>query len=183
MNLEKLIIEHCAPTLAKLKTGNLINVKFKSKELLLIEISIIENKLFEKGISIKILKENNTSFLIYIYREKYLNYDLKNSITKSILLTYGYKDVTVDSCLQNLINRLDKYNEFPHEIGLFLGYPPDDVYDFICNKGENSCYCGYWKVYNNVENSLNKFKKFDICKSIFKKRFKRSNNISQLIVV
>ena len=37
---------------------------------------------------------------------------------------------------------------FPHEIGLFLGYPFEDVMGFIENKGENYLCSGCWKVYS-----------------------------------
>ena len=41
--------------------------------------------------------------------------------------------------------------QFPHEIGVFLGYPLEDVKGFIENKGKNFLYSGYWKVYSDVE--------------------------------
>lgn len=41
--------------------------------------------------------------------------------------------------------------DFPHEMGLLLGYPIEDVEGFIKNKGENYLYAGYWKVYKDVE--------------------------------
>ena len=40
---------------------------------------------------------------------------------------------------------------FPHEIGLLLGYPAEDVKGFIENQGRRSLYSGYWKVYSNLE--------------------------------
>jgi hypothetical protein len=39
----------------------------------------------------------------------------------------------------------------PHEIGLFLGYPPEDVDGFIRHKGADYALCGGWKVYGDVE--------------------------------
>ena len=47
--------------------------------------------------------------------------------------------------------------EFPHEIGYFLGYPCDDVYEFIAQRGENYKVFGAWKVYANVEQALATF--------------------------
>ena len=37
-----------------------------------------------------------------------------------------------------LIKRLNEDAEFPHEIGLFPGYPPEDVRGFIENRAERS---------------------------------------------
>jgi hypothetical protein len=50
---------------------------------------------------------------------------------------------------------------FPHEIGLFLGYPPEDVRGFIFNKGQNFICCRYWKVYHNAERAMEMFRKID----------------------
>jgi hypothetical protein len=49
----------------------------------------------------------------------------------------------------------------PHEIGVFLGIPLDDVKGFIENAGEDYLMCGYWKVYNNVRRAEAYFKIYD----------------------
>lgn len=51
--------------------------------------------------------------------------------------------------------------EFPHEIGLLLGYPAADVEGFIENKGQDSLYSGYWKVYSDPEECRRIFNKYD----------------------
>ena len=53
--------------------------------------------------------------------------------------------------------------EFPHEIGYFLGYPYDDVYEFIAQHGENYKIFGAWKVYTNVEQALATFDAYGAC--------------------
>lgn len=40
--------------------------------------------------------------------------------------------------------------EFPHEMGVLLGYPLNDVLGFIRHKGRDFKLSGYWKVYDNV---------------------------------
>lgn len=39
---------------------------------------------------------------------------------------------------------------FPHEIGLVLGYPIEDVEGFIADGGRGAAACGRWKVYGDV---------------------------------
>ena len=51
--------------------------------------------------------------------------------------------------------------DFPHEIGLLLGYPPEDVIGFIENRGQNPLYIGYWKVYSNLEECRKVFAGYD----------------------
>ena len=49
---------------------------------------------------------------------------------------------------------------FPHELGLLLGYPAEDVVGFIVNEGKNYLYTGYWKVYANVQETVRLFEQF-----------------------
>ena len=53
---------------------------------------------------------------------------------------------------------------FPHEMGLFLGYPVEDVEGYPKNNGENSLYTGYWKVYEDVAAKSSLFERFEKAK-------------------
>lgn len=69
---------------------------------------------------------------------------------------FGYsKLTTLGEYLMRLSKRLNENGDFPHEIGLFLGYPVKDVEGFIENKGENFLLCGCWKVYSNAGRAKN----------------------------
>ena len=46
---------------------------------------------------------------------------------------------------------------FPHEIGVILGYPLEDVKGYMENGGQKCLLNGYWKVYNNPEEAKRKF--------------------------
>ena len=48
-----------------------------------------------------------------------------------------------------LIERLQNREDFPHEIGLFLSYPPEDVQGFIDNRAHNYKRICAWKVYGD----------------------------------
>ena len=43
----------------------------------------------------------------------------------------------------------DESGEFPHEVGLFLSYPPEDVKGFIAHRANDFKCAGLWKVYGN----------------------------------
>ncbi len=180
---EKLLIEHCALTLSSLKTANLFTVKFNSLENLNFNILMWNNKFASRGIKLKLLKTDHNNALIYLYRDAMLKNDMNNLKAKKILSSYGYKDLNVDLSIKKLLERLNTYDEFPHEIGLFLGYPPEDVEGFICNKGQNCNLCRYWKVYGNEEEALIKFAKYDKCKAVYKKLWLEGRDILQLTVV
>ena len=53
---------------------------------------------------------------------------------------------------------------FPHELGLLLGYPVEDVLGFIRNEGRNYLYCGYWKVYGDVDAARITFDRYNQAK-------------------
>ena len=55
---------------------------------------------------------------------------------------------------------------FPHEMGLLLGYPVEDVTGFMVHGGKNSLYSGYWKVYADVAKKLEIFKRFEMAKEM-----------------
>lgn len=57
--------------------------------------------------------------------------------------------------------------KFPHEIGVFLGYPLQDVKGFIENNGRNSKYTGLWKVYGDKAASMRMFEKYRKCFSVY----------------
>ena len=56
------------------------------------------------------------------------------------------------------------YNDrapFPHEIGLVLGYPIEDVDGFMSDGGQGARACGRWKVYGDVDEALRRFKELE----------------------
>ncbi len=53
---------------------------------------------------------------------------------------------------------------FPHEIGMFLGYPVADIRGFIENEGRKYLMIGYWKVYSNLSQARMIFKEYDRAK-------------------
>lgn len=71
------------------------------------------------------------------------------------LRSIGYGGDTVEEYVRELIRRIQgsrsHRNLFPHEIGIFLGYPLEDVIGFWLNGGRNSLYEGEWKCYSDVE--------------------------------
>ncbi len=182
MILEKAIIEHCSPTLAGVKTGSLFTVKYKDLDVLVRKIDELSKGFEEKNILLKIVRRNKSTALMYLYRENMLKRDMENSLAKKILSQYGYDECSTSQAVEKLISRLEEYDEFPHEIGLFLGYPPEDVEGFICNKGQNCSLCKYWKVYGNKEEALMKFAKYDKCKAVYKKLWQEGRDILRLTV-
>ena len=64
-----------------------------------------------------------------------------------------------------LIERL-RGNEFPHEIGLFLSYPPEDVKGFMADPCACKC-SGCWKVYGGREAAEKQFARYRKCTGVY----------------
>ena len=62
-----------------------------------------------------------------------------------------------ENCIRHLQARFTGNDCFPHEVGLFLGYPLDDVTGFIEQKGKNYKCCGIWKVYGDPQQTQDIF--------------------------
>ena len=100
----------------------------------------------------------------------------------AFLIEQGYPYLTVEDAVDLLCARLSQGGAFPHEIGLFLGYPIDDVVAFIANKGRNCLCCGCWKCYSNACAAQKAFDKFRKCTNVYKRLFACGRSINQLAV-
>lgn len=67
--IEKYLIGHCSPTLASLKTANLMNIPFESIAQLESSINKTNNELNSKGVELIILKRV-TKALLFTHSEK-----------------------------------------------------------------------------------------------------------------
>ncbi len=199
--VETYIVECCAPTLASLKTGNLFTISLDYKTELKNFIKTYKEFFEQKGLGIKVLSEKQ-KILVYVYRYSKLKEDLSNIEVREFLKVKGYKlkelNGTIEGCveenieeniedsieetIENLSKNIKSQQGFPHEIGLFLGYPIDDVKSFIEENGQNFKACGYWKVYNNEEASLKTFERFNKCKNVYCKMYSQGQCIKKLTV-
>ncbi len=179
---ELLLIEKCAPTLAGLKTGSMFSCKCGDVNVLFNEITTLNERLGSKGVKVVPIKFWQSRALIYVYRPERLQKDFESEEIREILSQRCYHSVKPSECLETLIGKLRSSKEFPHEIGVFLGYPPEDVKGFIENNARKEKYTGHWKVYGDVEKSKSTFEKFNKCTRIYKDRYSRGTSIEKLIV-
>lgn len=180
--LEQYLVEHCSPTLAGLKTANLFSVRFSDEEELNSHISQCKKSFQDKGVSLILLKKKAGMALIYVCRREKLQKDLQKNGVKEFLKKYGYENTDVEEAIACLKTRLNLEEKFPHEIGLFLGYPLGDVIGFIENAGKNSKCAGCWKVYCNECETMKLFEKFKKCTRIYTKLWRQGISVEKLTV-
>lgn len=181
MNHE-VIVKYCSPTLANIKTGNLFSMPIRDCEDFTDVVRSINKKLVPKGLRFLALKKTEESVLFYLYRPKMLKKDLFNQEAAGILKEVGYTSKSPDMCVVHLMRRLRESNEFPHEIGLFLGYPPEDVRGFITNGGKNCKCVGTWKVYGDTSRAQELFYEYKKCTARYCRYYRRGLSIEALTV-
>ena len=142
--LEQYLINHCAPTLASLKTANLFNCTAENPTALQMAVSRWQALLAPKGVELLLLRESGNRALVYVYRPDRLARDLQQPGVSAFLAHCGYTGTAPAACLEVLRRKLAVSSDFPHEIGLFLGYPLGDVIGFIENHGQNCLCSGVW---------------------------------------
>lgn len=142
-------------------------------------------KIFIKEIGLEFinLRESENSIILMIYDKEILKKIFDNTQNKEFLIRLGYsKDFSIDAAIKTLRFR---YNQFhcPHELGLFLGIPFEDVKDFMECTEKRCLLCGYWKVYNNSNKAKKIFNKYDEIKEFAIKHILKGNNSSHDLIV
>lgn len=179
---DEMFIEHCSPTLAGLKTGNMFTCPFTSPEEVRQDIRRLNAMLRPKGLLVLPLRFMKGKVLIYLFRPAKLDEDLMDTEAARLLTEEGYGRIGRSRCLTELIRRMGESGEFPHEIGLFLSYPPEDVRGFIENHAAGCKLVGTWKVYGDPENAKRKFELYRKCTDYYKRQWEKGKTLSELAV-
>jgi len=119
--------------------------------------------------------------LLYLYRPKLLERDLRDPLAGKLLSECGYDCEDIHARLRRLITRMRTEAVFPHEVGLFLGYPSADVDGFMHRKEEYKL-CGLWKVYDDVEGAARQFARCRHCTAVYLNCLSRGFSLDRLAV-
>jgi len=202
----ELFVAQCAPTLAGLKPANLYRYEPAPGEKALAMAHGMDAALRRSGIRVRVLKEcaRTGALLIYTYRVSAMRRILADGRNTAFLSRHGLLAAAgpggstgeeipaagtagdpaelLPGILDRLSERLCAEREFPHEIGLLLGYPLDDVVGFIEHRGqacEASC---YWKTYTDPELAKRSEERYRKCSKVYRDCFLRGVPFPRLIV-
>ncbi len=160
-DIELQIALQCAPLITGIKMSNLLKLPPAQED----EIHALFHR---TGIDHFRLWGNGKSVVYLLYSRNRMESYICGADAAMLLRECGYSDGTLEYALMELRRRCGAYaldeGQFPHEMGLFLGYPVGDVKGFMENKGENYLYCGYWKVYGRVEQKKKLFMRYEEAK-------------------
>ena len=180
--VEGRIVEQCAPTLAGIKCGSLFRTNSDIDEFAS-EVELMNRSLNPLGVMIATFAPSGCGTLVYVYRK-----DLLSRIAESdgrslrFLKERGYDISCTETLVSDLRRKVETTGCVPHEIGLFLGYPFDDVKGFIDNKGRCPKCVGCWKVYGSVKKATELFRDFRECRRKYTSLYDSGMSIEELTV-
>ena len=178
--LNTLLATHAAPALLGAKPANLLSVpRFAT---FAPWVAAYNARLNAKGLYLHPMCQCNDKQLLLVYHKAKLVNTLCSPQNRVFLLSYGYPlyaengaAIHLEDALQHLALRLQEEPHFPHEIGVFLGYPLEDVVGFIANNGCNYKCSGCWKVYGDEMQSRQLFSQYKQCKQQLSHALQREN--------
>ena len=102
---------------------------------------------------------------LLLYRREELEQWLKTLQVEALLKELGYDGMELHRIFRKLEHRIGGHGNgempFPHELGLLLGYPAEDVRGFMGIEHKKCLYTGYWKVYEKPEEKIALFSEYD----------------------
>lgn len=176
------LVEHCAPTFAGLKTGNLFRISYADIEAFREELRRLNGILKKKGLRAVPVRMTAEFALVYLYRPDFLKRDLGSEEATRLLKSLGYEPQSVNRSVAFLARMMREKEVFPHEVGLFLGYPPEDVLGFMKSSREGVKCVGCWKVYGDEARARAAFWRFQRCREVFEENVQRGRKLEALIV-
>lgn len=179
---EEMVVRQAAPTLAGIKTGSLFPCPCMEKKTLLEEIRAFNRRYLSRGLCLLPLRFTEGKALLYLYRPAALRRDLRGQTAEALLADAGYPCGSCGRCVAQLVRRMRGSAEFPHEVGLFLSYPPEDVKGFIENHAANAKCTGVWKVYGDEQQAQQTFDRYKKCTQTYCERWRSGVKLDRLAV-
>lgn len=156
--LASFIALEAAEVLGGAKPGNLVKFANRTKPCgrnpFEMWQSFGQELLADSSLSAMVMLEMESALLVYLYEPGKLRQYLTAPNHRDFLDRIGYPPgEDCEEALTVLAGRMDR-DRFPHEVGLFLGYPLKDVKGFMgLSPTPFSCQ-GPWKIYGDPRPSL-----------------------------
>lgn len=157
-----------AEIIAGVKPGNLVNVANRQRPCGRNPYQLWhahgDSLLAGSELEAMVLLDRGSSLLLYLYRRDLLQMILARKAVATILEKCRYREpCDLSLALAQLQTRVAQ-GSFPHEIGIFLGYPLKDVLAFMGSIALPFACQGPWKIYGRPEQSLELADRFRQCR-------------------
>jgi hypothetical protein len=162
--VEDAIIRHCSPVLLGCKPAALFALGAGDHGPL--------SGFMPPGTGCLVIRRQKGSLLVFLFDRAMLERTVLSDPVRRALVGMGYPPRhSLSVFLAHLRKRFERC-KCPHEVGLFLGYPLDDVLGFIEHGGENYKLCGTWKVYGDPEQARKQFRQYELCRNRMERYFR-----------
>jgi hypothetical protein len=157
-----------AEIIAGIKPGNLVNVANRRRPCgrnpYLLWRAHGAELLVGTGLEGQVLRDRGDSLLLYLYRPDLMQELLLRPPVATILRQCHYPEPADMAATLGQLKERIKGGSFPHEIGIFLGYPLKDVLAFMGRIPLPFACQGPWKIYGKPEKSLELADRYRHCR-------------------
>lgn len=173
------VVYQCAPVLKKVKASNIISLPMGAWDMMAGEYS-------SEKVQQRVLARGRQKEVVFLYRREWLENILFQEENRRFMVGLGYKRMDVDYVTERLSFRYQAYANlgaaFPHEIGVLLQYPLEDVCSFVEQEGQGYLLSGYWKVYHRPEYAREIFKLYDRVREEAVMEYVKGYTLNQIII-
>lgn len=156
----KRILEMIGPVILGSKPSEIVNIPgtIEEKRVKLFQIQSFFSNCSK--ITYRIITTHDGGKRVLFINELSMNRVLSNKRCINFLKFVGYSsDYNFDGYINELVSRLES-EEFPHEIGVFLGYPLKDVLGFMGYGKKELVEIRNWKIYGDKQVSYDVYNSF-----------------------
>lgn len=173
-DFQTLLANHCAPLLCGIKPSNLLLGRT-------VPSVCAWDRLHQNGVRmVKLFRPDGTE-LVFLYRPAMLSETLSDPLVKERLARLGYPtESSWRKQLAHLRKRMATDEEFPHEVGFFLGYPPKDVIGFMdCERQCSRCrkVGSLWRVFEDPDQAEQLTRDYEHCKQLLLDHLRRHGEL------
>lgn len=179
MSFDQLLIHYSAPTLCAIKPANLFSVKEDS--FFCETFRSWKSSISSQGLTATTVRRKNGIVLVLVYNASWLKRIISDLNVKKYLLQKEYHETECEGFIRELLHRIENKESFPHEVGIALGYPVEDVIAFESCEGKNCKYCGSWKCYSDVKKAQACESMYKNCSALCSKWFDEGCSLHQII--
>lgn len=176
--LAKQLALQCAPLLVGIKVSNIFIVNIEDEQ-------YVKALFKESIISYEVLFKCEKRIVFFLYHKKQLQKHISENRQQHLMKQLGYAESNLEEIIKQLAGRYQCYmtfkQQFPHELGILLGYPHEDVEAFIKYQGKDCLCSGYWKVYSDVKLAKKIFKSYDKAKQMVLKMVANGMGVQEII--
>ncbi len=163
MSFDETIVRCSAPALCGIKPASLFSMSGECFDSGILRLKKWRAEFSRASRYVVPLKKDGGRVLFFVFDRPLLERVCADSKNRAYLEEKGYPvSRGFAAILSEILHRLAFRREFPHEVGLFLGYPLEDVRGF---EKDSSAYkfAGFWKVYGDKAEAEKRMKLYKSC--------------------